>query len=140
MAKRKKSKRQHKLIGMKAYADTDADILAWWESIEVGNRSDVLRGIIREFLGLQPQRRSTPSPSEIDSPELAELRRDTRWIVDALNDMPAYLERVIQQVASLQPTISHQARAPDEAVRQSEESLNDEQVSRRAKRMKKATW
>ncbi len=140
MAKRKKSKRQHKLIGMKVYADTDADILAWWESIQAGNRSDVLRDIIRQFLGLQPQQRSTLSPSAIDLPELVEVRRDTRWIVEALSDMPAYLERVIHQVASLQPMPTHQARAPDEVVRQSEESLNDEQVSRRAKRMKKATW
>ncbi len=48
---RQKKKRQHKLIGFKAYFDTDADILDWWEGIADGERSHVIRDVIRAYLG-----------------------------------------------------------------------------------------
>lgn len=95
---KKKSKRGFKLIAFKAYYDTDQDILDWWEGIEEGERSDSMRDLIREQLG-SVRRKPSKAPI-IDLPELLEVRRDTLWIRDALNDMPAYLERVIQHVAA----------------------------------------
>ena len=50
MAKHKTKRREHKLIAFKAYYDTDEDILDWWEGIEEGERSDVIRDMIREHL------------------------------------------------------------------------------------------
>ncbi len=97
MPRRKRANASYKLIAFKAYHDTDADILDWWESIEEGERSETIRDLIRGFLGMQPKRRKSPI---IDLPELLEVRQDTLWIRDALNDMPAYLERVIQHVAA----------------------------------------
>jgi hypothetical protein len=132
-----KKKRNYKLITFKVFYEADADIIDWWMGIEMGERSNVLRDLIRESMSMQSTRKTTSITS---IPELIEVQQDTRWIVDALNDMPAYLERVIHQVASLQPAINQQARAPDETVRQSEESLDDKQVSRREQRMRKATW
>ena len=74
MPKKKKSKRAFKLIAFKAYYDTDDDILNWWENIEEGERSDAMRELIREQLGIQ---RKPHKAAIIDLPELMEVRRDT---------------------------------------------------------------
>lgn len=137
---KKKSKRGFKLIAFKAYYDTDQDILDWWEGIEEGERSDAMRDLIREQLGV----RRKPKTPIIDLPELLEVRRDTLWIRDALNDMPAYLERVIQHVAAntvVQPMVvgQHPPRALP-PVQRDEPALTDGDAERRTKRMRKATW
>jgi len=139
---KKKSKRGFKLIAFKAYYDTDQDILDWWEGIEEGERSDAMRDLIREQLG-SVRRKPSKAPI-IDLPELLEVRRDTLWIRDALNDMPAYLERVIQHVAAntvVQPVAvgQHPPRASP-LVQRDEPSLTDDDAERRTKRMRKATW
>ena len=83
MAKHRTKKRNFKLINFKAYYDTDQDILDWWEGIEEGERSDEMRDLIREQLGVRRQ----PKRGEIiDLPDLMEVRRDTLWIKDALNE------------------------------------------------------
>jgi hypothetical protein len=140
MPKKKKSKRAFKLIAFKAYYDTDQDILDWWEFIEEGERSDAMRDLIREQLGI---RRKSKAPI-IDLPELLEVRRDTLWIRDTLNDMPAYLERVIQHVAANGVVQSmavgqHPPRASPSMARD-EPALTDDDAERRTKRMRKATW
>jgi hypothetical protein len=140
MPRTKKSKRGFKLIAFKAYHDTDADILDWWESIEEGERSEMIRDLVRGFLGVQSKRRRTPI---IDLPELLEVRQDTLWIRDALNDMPAYLERVIQHVAAnAQPIIvsQEQPRASSAQAQNHEPALTDAESQRRTRRMKRATW
>ena len=142
MPKRKPKKRSYRTITFKVFYDTDADILDWWEGIEAGERSDAIRDLIREQLGQQPLRQTKLSPTAIiDLPELMEVRRDTLWIKDALNDMPAYLERVIQHVAaSAQVSVGHPARASPEVVAKDEPALTDAETQRRTRRMKGATW
>ena len=140
MPKKKKSKRAFKLIAFKAYYDTDEDILGWWENIEEGERSDAMRELIREQLGIQHKPRKA---TIIDLPELMEVRRDTLWIKDALNDMPAYLERVIQHVAAnVHPIAVGQTlpRASPQVVVQDDPALTDAESERRTRRMKRATW
>ena len=140
MPRRKPKRRQHKVIAFKAYYDDDADILDWWESIEEGERSEMIRDLIRGFLGVQSKRRKPPI---IDLTELLEVRQDTLWIRDALNDMPAYLERVIQHVAaSAQPIIvsQEQPRASPVQAQTLEPALTDAESQRRTRRMKRATW
>ena len=139
MPKRRPKKRNYRTITFKVYYDTDEDILDWWESIEAGERSDAIRDLIREQLGQQPLRQT----KIIDLPELMEVRRDTLWIKDALNDMPAYLERVIQHVAAnVQPIAVGQnpPRASPQIVVQDDPALTDTESQRRTKRMRKATW
>lgn len=140
MPKKKKSKRGFKLIAFKAYYDTDQDILDWWEGIEEGERSDAMRDLIREQLGVQHK----PKAPIIDLPELLEVRQDTLWIRDALNDMPAYLERVIQHVAAnsaIQPVVVGQHPPGVSPVpTRDEPALTDADTERRTKRMRKATW
>ncbi|MEO1643995.1 MAG: hypothetical protein AAFR67_02330 [Chloroflexota bacterium] len=150
---RQKKKRQHKLIGFKAYFDTDADILDWWEGIADGERSHVIRDVIRAYLGLPAvQRKAIATPATqsniIQMPELVAVHENTEWIRNALNDMPDYIERVIYHVAAMQPTGTdpHQqmkqstraAPAPEEE--EEENVLNDEEKKRRDKRMGNATW
>jgi len=142
MPKRRPKKRNYRTITFKVYYDTDEDILDWWEGIEAGERSDAIRDLIREQLGQQPLRQTKLSPTAIiDLPELMEVRRDTLWIKDALNDMPAYLERVIQHVAATaQVSVGHPARASPEVVAKDEPALTDAETQRRTRRMKGATW
>jgi hypothetical protein len=138
MPKRRPKKRNYRMIAFKVYYDTDQDILDWWEGIEAGERSDAIRDLIREQLGQQPQR---GAGKIIDLPELMEVRRDTLWIKDALNDMPAYLERVIQHVAAnAQVSVGHPARASPEVIAEDEPALTDAETQRRARKMKGATW
>ena len=143
MPKRKHKRRQHKIIAFKAYYDEDADILGWWEGIQEGDRSEALRDVIRVYLGLPSKMRRTKALSGIiELPELLEVRRDTLWIKDALNDMPAYLERIIQHVAAnVQPVAvgQHPPRASP-APSNAEAALTDDDAERRTKRMRKATW
>lgn len=138
MAKRRPKKRNYRMIAFKVYFDTDQDILDWWEGIEAGERSDSIRDVIREYIGVQPKRKV----KTIDLPELFEVRQDTIWIRDALNDMPAYLERVIQHVvANVQPiAVGQQARASPTESHNNEPSLTDAESQRRTRKMRKATW
>lgn len=130
MAKHRTKKRNYRMINFKVYYDTDQDILDWWEGIEAGERSDTVRDLIRDQLGSV---RRKPKAPMIDLPELLEVRRDTLWIRDALNDMPAYFERMIQQVASIPVSVGQPpARASP--------ALSDDAAQRRTQRMKKATW
>jgi len=134
---KKKGKRGFKLIAFKAYYDTDQDILDWWESIEEGERSDALRDLIREQLGGV---RRKPKAPIIDLPELLEVRRDTLWIRDALNDMPAYFERMLQQMAVAPMSVGqHPPRVSPDSTKD-ESALTDADTARRTQRMKKAAW
>ncbi|MCU0463919.1 MAG: hypothetical protein MUF38_05070 [Anaerolineae bacterium] len=139
MAKNRPKKRSYRMINFKVYYDTDQDLLDWWEGIEAGERSDAVRDLIREQLGVA--RRKPSKAPIIDLQELLEVRRDTLWIRDALNEMPNYLERLVQHIAG--STVMH---IPSAAVGQHparaspEPSLTDVDAERRAKRMKKATW
>jgi len=134
MPKRRSKKRAYRMVAFKVYYDTDQDILDWWEGIIEGERSDAIRDVIREFIGIQPKRKT----KIIELPELLEVRRDTLWIKDALNDMPAYLERLIQHVAAnVQPVAVGQTPPRASPV---EPALTEAESQRRTRRMKRATW
>ncbi len=111
MSKCKPRKRQYRTITFKVFYDTDEDILDWWEGIENGERSEMLRDLIRDRITghngrHRPSRKSIPEPEVEPMMELARVRDDTTWIREALHDMPAYLEQVIQTVAAMQPAMA----------------------------------
>ncbi len=140
MAKRKTSKRRYRMITFKVFEDTDSDILDWWEGIDEGERSDALRDLIRGYLGKQPRRSKL-----LTIPELLEVRQDTLWIRDALNEMPGYLERLVQHVAANGATgiaIQPEARAPANGIvlQPTEAALSDNDSDRRTRRMKRSQW
>ena len=139
MPKRKPKKRNYRMIAFKVYFDSDQDILDWWEGIEAGERSDAIRDLIHEHVGITPKRQT----KRIELPELTEVRRDTLWIRDALNDMPTYLERVIEQLLAHAQTMTvgqNPPRASPQVVVQNDPALTDAESQRRTRKMRKATW
>ena len=105
---RKKPKRPHRLIAFNAFEDTDQDILDWWEGIEESQRSETTRELIREHLTGRTGRQRLTRKSDLAMgaillDELARVRDDMTRIHEAPHAMPAYLEQVIQSVASMQP-------------------------------------
>ena len=137
---RRSKKRNYRTITFKVYYDTDEDILDWWDGIESGERSDSIRDVLRNFIGTKPRRQTGKI---IDLPELIEVRRDTLWIKDALNDMPAYLERVIQHVVdNVQPIAVGQqhARASPAVQPNNDPALTDDEADRRTRKMRRNTW
>ncbi|MEZ4666566.1 MAG: hypothetical protein R3E39_01380 [Anaerolineae bacterium] len=125
------------MITFKVFEDTDSDILDWWEGIDEGERSDAVRDLIRGYLGKQPRRNKL-----LTIPELLEVRQDTLWIRDALNEMPGYLERLVQHVAANGMSIHPGARAPANGIvlQLTEPALSDNDSDRRARRMKRSQW
>lgn len=140
MAKRKKKqKREYRMVTFKVFYDTDQDILDWWEGNEEGERSEAIRELIREHLmgrsGRQrPVGKSAPVP---EMAELARVRDDTTWIREALHDMPSYLERVIQTVAAMQPV---GATAGGVVPLQTGPALSTQDKTAREANMRKRTW
>lgn len=135
---KKQKKRSYRTITFKVYLDDDADILDWWDGIEAGERSDAIRDMIREFLGLPVRHRK-----RIQIPGLHDMHRDILWIHNALNDMPDYLQNLMQEIIANRPVITQQSRASPEGVQDSgseEDGLNSNEQERRARRMKNATW
>ncbi len=139
MAKRKKHKRQFKVITFKVFYDTDEDILDWWEGIETGERSEMLRDLIRDRAtgNHHSNQMSVPEPDVVPMMELARVRDDTTWIREALHDMPAYLEQVIQTVAAMQPAV---ATAAGVISLQPESALSAQIKTERETNMRKKTW
>ena len=135
-----KERRKYKLIAFKAYYDEDEDILDWWEGIQDGERSEIIRDVVRQYLDLPTKRRK-----KLIIPELTDVRRDTVWIRDALNELPEYLDRLIKEVADAagkRPVILQPgARAsPQGNPEEPEEDLSQDEQKERSKRMKNATW
>lgn len=142
MAKQKKHKRQFKVITFKVFYDTDEDILDWWEGIEDGDRSEALRDLIRDRIEghngrHRPSRKSTSEPEIMPMMDLARVRDDTTWIREALHDMPAYLEQVIQTVATMQPAV---ATAGGVISLQPEPAISAQIKTERETNMRKKKW
>ena len=142
MAKRKKHKRQFKVITFKVFYDTDEDILDWWEGIENGDRSEMLRDLIRDRVTghngrYRSNQKNVPEPDVVPMMELARVRDDTTWIREALHDIPAYLEQVIQTVAAMQPVM---ATAGGVISLQPEPALSTQVKTEREVNMRKKKW
>lgn len=126
-------RRASRNIGFKAFADTDRDIVTWWNRLPDGERSEILRQIIRTAMGGG----SNPVPnmpiaSVQSSPDFARVQEDTAWIRRSLSDLPAYLERLISQTAFVSnPSVEDEVSVA---------RLADEALNRRRERMNKATW
>jgi hypothetical protein len=131
MAKRK-PRRTYRLIGFKAYFDGDQAIIDWWESMDEGSRSDAIRDLIHEALGLKP-----PQSESVILPDLLELQQNTRWIRQALGDMPTYLDQLVIHAISIQPAaVWPDARSPASDVL----LLDDAESQRRARKLKRVSW
>jgi len=123
-----------KSIGFQALDDADADIIAWWEALPGGDRSQALRDIIRGAIG---RTQSVPIKSLPAAPtmELIRVCDDTAWIRSALTELPSYLEQMFSRVAVVQTSVM-----PAEIDSAAEARLAQEAMDRRRTRMKQSEW
>lgn len=134
---KRKPKRAYRMIGFKAYFGIDQDIIDWWETMDEGSRSDAIRDLIHDALAMKPRYVPAPVSPVSTLPDLDDLRQDTRWIRDALHDMPAYLEQLFAQMVVVQPTkVLPDARAPTPDA----PALDDAESQRRARKLKRVSW
>lgn len=141
MRSRKAAKHQSKYIGLRAYVDADADLVAWWESYPVGERSDALRELMRSALGYQE-----PRPRAED--EIALLRQEVASLRQMLYELPIHMEQMINNLSSRIVIYSSETAPAAGTIHNnhngtsshSSGGLSDEDVLRRVQRMKKARW
>ncbi len=136
MSQKRPPKRGHKLIAFKAFFDTDRDILDWWEGMQDGERSEVIRDLLRGYVkGLSLYEARRPKMA-VDGSVVLQVLDDTAWIRGALNDMPAYLEGLLGRMTVNTVPINAVQAAPAA----SDNSLNDDALARRKAKMGKAGW
>ena len=132
------TRRQSKTIGFKAFCDDDADILAWWEGMPEGARSQVLRDLIRTAMtGQDNNHRANGHNTSANDQQLAQITEDTAWIRNALSDLPAYLERLVGQVPVIR--LAPQAALPNELQSESPR-LEQDAIERRKTKMRQNVW
>jgi len=127
------AQRTSKTIGFKAFEDSDADILEWWQAMPPGERSITLRALIRG--ALRPG--SAKANGNGHSPELGQVAADTAWLKAALSELPTYLEGLLGRVQIVQ-TVPQAAVA--EVPEDGQPRLDPEAVDRRRANMKRSSW
>jgi hypothetical protein len=136
MSQKRPPKREHKLIAFKAFFDTDRDILEWWEGMQDGERSEVIRDLLRGYVkGLSLYEARRPKVA-VDGSVVLQVLDDTAWIRGALNDMPAYLEGLLGRITVNPIPISVAqpvAEVPDN-------NLSNDALARRKAKMGKVGW
>ncbi len=80
---RKPPKREHRLIAFKAFLDTDREIVNWWEGMEDGARSDVIRALLQSYIEGLPlyeaaQRKLIPVDGNTVQAKYMTIRLDPR--------------------------------------------------------------
>ncbi|MFQ3659294.1 MAG: hypothetical protein SNJ54_10130 [Anaerolineae bacterium] len=125
------------MIAFKAFFDTDRDILEWWEGMQDGERSEVMRDILRVYLkGLPLIEAARRKAIPVDGTVVLQVRDDTAWIRGALNDMPAYLEGLLGRITVNPIPISVAQPVPE----MSDSNLSNDALARRKAKMEKAGW
>ncbi|MBZ0319104.1 MAG: hypothetical protein K8L91_22000 [Anaerolineae bacterium] len=129
--------RTSKIIGFKAFFERDDDILDWWENIPSGERSHVLRSLIRAYLTGEVI--VTPYGEEAvafsSSVQLARVQSNTTQIRDAVMEIPTYLEQIISQKmrgVQVAPAIQPNAMLTGTA--------SEDDAEKRIQRMQKKSW
>ena len=137
MSSKRPPKREHKLIAFKAFFDTDRDILEWWEGMQDGERSEVIRELLRGYVRGLPLYEATRRPAvAVDGSVVLQLRDDTAWIRGALNEMPAYLEGLLGRISVYTPP----AVQSEPREMQRTDNLSNDALARRKAKMGKVGW
>lgn len=120
MPKAIRKRRRDRLIGFKAFEDTDQDVIDWWEGMEPGHRSRRLRELIRQDIN---------SNTEDEDVQLKILKA-----IDTLRqNMSAQFRSLGQQVdlAGLRPPPTDEVDG---------ESLTDEQANTKKQSILNNKW
>lgn len=136
MSQKRPPKREHKLIAFKAFFDTDRDILDWWEGMQDGERSEVIRDLLRGYVKGLPLYEARRPKVAVDGSVVLQVLDDTAWIRGALNDMPAYLEGLLGRII-VNPIPISVAQPVSEV---SDNNLSNAALARRKAKMGKAGW
>ena len=135
--RRKPPKRQFRMLCFKAYLDTDPEIVTWWDNMDYGERSDVMRVLLRSYLeGLPMYEAAQQKLIPVDGNTVREVYNDTRWIKEALSEMPSYLERLLGRLEAARPPVPISRSEPTVPGTH----LTPEAQARRMAKMEKATW
>ncbi len=131
-----------KSIGFKANVETDQDLITWWEAIPAGERSEVLRDLVRLAISGEVRSGGKEHPSQ-----LAQVQEDTAWIREAFLELPSYLEQLVSQVAAVavvrptnRPADNGAAEPADDVMVEPVAQVDQETLDRRRTRMSKAAW
>ncbi len=140
MSRRKtKTTSRTKLIAFKASVEVDRDILAWWEGLPEGQRSEALRLVIRAFLGGHVLVEPSQSKREVDSVAAQQIADDTAWIRASLMELPSYLERLVERTSVARPVATTTEESTSTAEPE-QPRLEDEAVVRRRDKIGRNKW
>jgi len=102
--RRRTVRRKYRLIAAKLFYATDGDLIQWWERAPDGDKSDVLRESIRDYLA---RLKAAPKPAtdhdvirQADR-VLAYAEQVTQWAASALAEQQAVNAGLTEQLASL---------------------------------------
>jgi hypothetical protein len=129
----------NRYIGFRVLSDRDDDILDWWDSIPNGERSHILRTLIRAYLCgeivLTPE---GEKPTEFSrNLQLAQLQAEALWIKNSLQDLPEYLENLIGGLKVVQGQSSPVAPTAGEA---NGSPIAQDDAEQRAAQITKRGW
>jgi hypothetical protein len=128
--------RTSKIIGFKAFFERDDDILDWWENIPSGERSHVLRSLIRAYLTGEVV--ITPYGEEAvafsSSVQLARVQSDNTQIRDAIREIPTYIEQILSKKMRTVQVASTTSDAMPSA------NASEEDAEMRAQSLQKKSW
>jgi hypothetical protein len=128
-----------KYIGFRVLPERDHDILDWWDAIPNGERSHILRTLIRAYvcgeIVLTPE---GEKPTEFSrNLQLAQLQAEAQWIKNSLQDLPEYLENLIGGLKVVQARSSPVALTAGET---SSSPIPQEGAEQRAAHISKRGW
>jgi len=135
-----KSKRMTATVKMTFAEDTD--LIGWWNSIPRGSRNAVMKDLMREYIerhrgGFRPvMPRNVPQP--FDPGRFTQVCDDAAWIRSALNDLPRYMEQVIQHVNAL--GVVQPAGGSAAGIRSPTQVVDDQAANKREEKVRKAKW
>ena len=96
--KRRRSLRpKYRTIGVKLFYANDGDLIQWWEKAPDGEKSDVLRESIREYLA-RLKRDPKPASNEDVDRAMAYTGEAAQWTV---NELTRQIVALSQQVTDL---------------------------------------
>jgi hypothetical protein len=120
-------------IGFKANAESDQDLIAWWEALPAGERSQALRDLIRRAIR-KPI--SQPNGNE-QAPIMEQVATDTAWLRSAFMELPTYLEGLMSRM----PAARAEVQAVSAEGQPAEQPrLEQAAVDRRRANVKRNTW
>lgn len=112
-------------LTVKMTTGKDDDLIDWLASLPKGERQALVKRLLRAAV----QQRHD------DEKRMAQIGQDTAWLRAALSEMPTWMEGLLSRVAVMQAPET----LPDVKPTRTGQ-LSTEGVTRREKRIAKATW